>query len=288
MPAKLRIGAVAYLNTRPLVHGLAGSGAERLELSFDVPAVLAERMRRAELDVALLPVIELARIPDLEIVPGLGIVTRGPSRSVLLVSRLPLERIRRVALDPESRTSNALFRVLCARVWRIDPEIVEPRCGAPAGSLEEALADCDAVVRIGDKALFETPPADCQVEDLGEVWTRSTGLPFVWAAWIARRGVIDRQTYRLLHDARRRGVRAIEEIAASYAWNGTRDAGLARAYLDSHIRYRLGAAEIEGLGAFLDEAAAAGLISAVPAIRLALRSGACGEAADARFEESLR
>jgi len=282
----LRVGAVAYLNSRPLVHGLERSAA--FDLSFDVPARLAERMRGGELDVALLPVIELARIPDLEIVPGLGIVTRGPARSVLLVARGPLERLRRVALDPESRTSNALFGVLCSHVWGIAPARVEPRRAEPAGALADALADCDAAVRIGDKALFEAPPAGCELQDLGEVWTRATGLPFVWAAWIARRGVLDRRSYRLLHDARRRGVRAIGEIAESYSWRGVRDPALARTYLDSHIRYRLGAAELAGLERFFELAAAAALIPSRPTLRMALGPAGSEAARAERLEESLR
>jgi len=272
MPESLRIGAVAYLNTRPLVYGLEHASAPGLELSYDVPAVLAGKMQHGELDVALLPVIELARIPSLEVVPGLGIVTRGPARSVLLVARRPLDRLRRVALDPESRTSNALFRVLCRDVWRIDPQIVEPPAGTPrAPALAAALDDCDAVVRIGDKALFEQIPAGCHSEDLGEAWTRATGLPFVWAAWIARPGAVERTLYRALHDSRRAGVKAIDEIAAEYSWNGARHAELARSYLLEHIRYRLGSAELDGLTAFLRAAADAGIIDAAPTIRSALR-----------------
>ena len=179
MAGRVRIGAVAYLNTYPLVHGMQrGLGAGRVELSLDVPAVLSDRMQAGQLDIALLPVIELARMPELELVPGLGIVTRGPSRSVLLVSRRPIDAIRTIALDPESRTSNALVRVLCARAWGVEPEFRD----GPA-DLQGALEACDAVVRIGDKALFETVPQDCEAHDLGTAWTESTGLPFVFAAW---------------------------------------------------------------------------------------------------------
>ena len=117
MTRKIRIGAVSYLNTKPLIYGLErGLGADRVELSDDVPSVLAERMSRGEIDVALLPVIELARMPDLEVVPGLGITTFGPSRSVQLLSRVPVPAIERVALDRESRTSNALAQVLLGLV----------------------------------------------------------------------------------------------------------------------------------------------------------------------------
>jgi chorismate dehydratase len=267
----IRIGAVAYLNTRPLVYGLEqGSAAERIDLSYDVPSRLADRMASAELDVALLPIVELARIPDLELVPGLGIVTFGRSRSVLLVCRRPLGELRRVALDPESRTSNILTRVLFEDVWKRRPEFVT----GPA-SLNAALASSDAVVRIGDKALFEPLPEGSTVHDLGEVWTRTTGLPFVFAAWAARPGIVDRELYRLLHDSRRAGGRALREIAERYEWHGNSDADLAESYLTHNIHFRLGAAELSAIRTFLRAARVHGLIDREPEIRLALerRSG---------------
>ena len=122
MADPIRIGAVSYLNTRPLVYGLERErGAGAFELSYAAPAELADRMTAGQLDLALLPVIELAGMPELEVVPGLGIVTAGASRSVLLVSKKPLEQIETVALDPESRTSNALARVLFSKVWHRQP-----------------------------------------------------------------------------------------------------------------------------------------------------------------------
>ena len=264
---KIRVGAVSYLNTKPLIYGLEqGLGADRIELSDDVPSVLAGRMARGEIDVALLPVIELARMPDLEIVPGLGITTFGPSRSVLLVSRVPIPSIKRVALDGESRTSNALAQLLFAEVWGASPEF---EMGPLA--LDDALKDFDAVVRIGDKALFESPPAGLEIHDLGEVWTRASGLPFVFAAWTARPGVVDREIYRILHESRRRGVKVIDRIAEGFHWNGYHDPALVRGYLMEHIQYRLGAAEVQAMKRFLAAAERLNLVDRVPEIRLALR-----------------
>ena len=106
MRPKTRIGAVSYLNTRPLVFGLEQGLAEpRIDLSYDVPARLADRMLAGELDVALMPVIELARLPELEIIPGLAIGTFGPSRSVLLISRKPIEAVESIALDQDGQDS---------------------------------------------------------------------------------------------------------------------------------------------------------------------------------------
>jgi chorismate dehydratase len=272
----LSIGAVAYLNTRPLVAGLAGTPG--IALSYAVPALLAERMAAGLLDVALLPIVELSRLPHLELVPGLGITTCGPSRSVLLVGRRPPHEIRSLALDPHSRTSNVLARVLLAEVWG-----VAPRCTIGPAELDAALETADAAVRIGDKALFEPLPAGTIAHDLGAVWTERTGLPFVFAAWAARPGVVDRRLYVLLHDCRRRGRQQVARIAADYSWNGRKDPQLALAYLTEHMRYRLGAAELRGIERFFRAAHAHGLVDTVPEVRFALaRRGAPHAAAQAR------
>jgi len=269
MRGRVRIGAVSYLNTRPLVwglqHGLA-PGDERIELSFAPPAELADGMAAGRLDVALMPVIELARLPELEIVPGLGIVTQGPSRSVLLISSRPLDRVRTVALDRESRTSNALVQILFDRVWQQRPVF---DTGPP--ELARALAQADAVVRIGDKALFEPIPEGTEVHDLSEVWTRCTGLPFVYAAWVARPGVVDRELYGLLHRSRREGGRCLDEIARNYSWNGKRYPDVALAYLTENIRFRLGSAEVRGMERFFEAALIRGVIHRSPTIRFALQ-----------------
>jgi chorismate dehydratase len=275
----IRIGAVSYLNTRPLVFGMEqGLGRNRIELSYDVPAVLAERMRREELDVALMPVVALAEMPELELVPGLGIVTYGPSRSVLLLANRPLDEVRAVGLDPESRTSNALTRILFQRVWPGTP-VFEP---APRG-LDEALERFDAVVRIGDKALFEQAPHDVYVHDLGGVWTADTGLPFVFAAWIARPGVVYRVLYRMLHTSRREGSKMIPLIADDYSWQGLRDPQRSRLYLERNIRFKLGSPEVRAMELFFRSAAKLGLIDRAPTIKFvklgSTRRSGCHETA---------
>ncbi len=266
MSTKIRIGAVSYLNTRPLVFGLEQGIAEnRIELSYAVPARLTERMIAGELDIALMPVIELAKMPELEIVPGLAIGTSGPSRSVLLVSRRPIEEVKSIALDLESRTSNALVQVLCDRVWKATPRFVAGHRG-----LDEALLACDAAVQIGDKALFAEPPANTVVYDLGGVWSAAMDMPFVFAAWFCRPGVMDREIYEALHESKRRGVRTIGPIAEDYTWRGRQYPQLSQDYLEKNIRFRLGSAELEAMRAFFDAAAKIELIERAPEPRLAL------------------
>jgi chorismate dehydratase len=280
--AKIRIGAVSYLNTRPLVFGLEQGLAEnRIELSYAVPARLTDRMIAGDLDIALMPVIELAKMPELEIVPGLAIGTSGPSRSVLLVSRQPIEDVKSIALDAESRTSNALVQVLCDRVWKIAPQFSAGHRG-----LDEALLECDAAVQIGDKALFADPPAGTVVYDLGGVWSAAMGMPFVFAAWFCRPGVIDREIYEALHESKRRGVKTIGPIAEDYTWRGQQYPQLSKDYLEKNIRFRLGSAELDAMRKFLSAAAEIGLIDQAPEPRLALtRWTSCHETA-AQLKES--
>ena len=266
---RLRVGAVGFLNTRPLVYGLArGLGAERIDLRYDVPSLLADRMREGSLDIALLPVIELARMPELEVVPGLAIGTLGPARSVLLSCDRPIERLRSVAPDAESRTSNALAAVLLSRWWGREVRFTGPTEAA------------DGQVRIGDKALFEIRDEGRRIYDLAGAWTEWTGAPFVFAVWAARPGLVDRDVYRLLHESRRRGSRALDEIARDYRWQGRPAESVARPYLGESIRYRLGSAEVGGMKRFFREAVACGLIDREPEIRMALeRWSVCHEAA---------
>ena len=270
---KVRIGAVSYLNARPLVFGLEqGLDTSRFELTHDVPSVLASRMAADELDVALLPTIELARIPDLAIFPGLAIGSAGPCRSVLLVAARPLDEIRSISLDPESRTSNALVQVLCREAWGIMPQFtVGPR------DLDLALAEHDAVVRIGDKALFETLPAGLVAHDLGEAWTTLTRLPFVFAVWATRLGSMDRDVYQLLHDSKRAADLVLDVIADDYTYGGMQYPEIARSYLREAIRYRFGGPELAGLRRFLDAAGRLGLAPAAFELRIAFSAEArCG------------
>jgi chorismate dehydratase len=261
---KLKAGAVSYLNTRPLVFGIEqGLGADRLELSYDVPSVLARRMAAGELDLALLPVIELARIPHLVVVPGLAIGSLGNCRSVLLVAKTPLADVRSVALDPESSTSNALARVLFAEAWGGAPAfVIGPR------DLTLALEEHDAAVRIGDKALFAPVPPGTIAYDLGGAWTARTTLPFVFAVWATRQGVVDREIYETLHASRRAGAAVLPAIAADYTWNGRQHPEMALPYLRDAMRYRLGDPEVAAMRRFLAAAAGIGVIDAAPAIEL--------------------
>lgn len=255
--SRLRLGVVSYLNAEPLVYGLEKE--EGFELLRDVPSRVAERLHAGDLDLGMIPSIEYAR-GDYAIVPGVAITSRGPVRSVRLQLRRPLQQVGRVALDSSSRTSQALTRILMRERLGRDPEYVQmpPQ---PAAMLEEA----DAALLIGDPALFLDLPGETM--DLGEEWTRLTGLPFVYAFWAGPGGAIDAAGVRRLQEAQRQGVALLDRIAAGYRGLGTGMADRSESYLRHNMVYRLGEDELAGLREFYRRAFLLGLIPRCPELR---------------------
>jgi len=247
---RVRLGAVGYLNARPLVHGL-DRRADLFALRFDVPSRCATLLHDGGIDLGMIPSIEYLRGPEpYRIVPDLGIISDGEVASVALFSRVPLAEVRRVGLDTSSRTSAGLTRVLCREAWGIDP-VFEP---VPPG-VAAAVEGIDAALLIGDPALFlDHEAAGLTRIDLGTEWTRLTGLPFVWAFWAGRTGAVDAAGIVALQAARDAGVADSDAIADAYC--GVDRAAVCRAYLRDNIKYRLGDREAEGLSRFYELAAA--------------------------------
>jgi len=250
----VRLGAVGYLNARPLTWAL-DRAPDRWRVRYDLPAVCARLLHDNEVDLGLVPSIEYLRSDEYRFVPGVGIGSRGPVASVALFTRRPIEDIRHIALDTSSRTSVTLIRVLCERRYRIAPEFV------PHGpDLAAMVRDYDAGLLIGDPALEADPAALGATKiDLGEEWTEMTGLPFVYAAWTGRTGAIDDEQVRLLQEAQAEGVASYPAIAGEYGNNHAAATDRALAYLRDNMRYGLGADEVKGLQLFLDYAADLGL-----------------------------
>lgn len=257
----VRLGAVSYLNTKPLVHGLEQQ-TNRFSLRFDVPAQCAALLHEERIDVGLIPAIEYLR-GDYRVVPGVAIGSNGPVDSVALFCRVPVGDVRTVALDISSRTSVALTRILCARHWHIAPKLVpaEP-------DLRAMLARADGALVIGDPALDIDPEAQQLIKvDLGAEWKAMTGLPFVYAMWTGRPGVCDGSHVEALNAARDRGVADIPGIARCYAaGDAAREARLAR-YLGDNLKYGLGEAELAGLRQFHALAAELGLVPGLTPLR---------------------
>jgi chorismate dehydratase len=250
----LRVGAVGYLNARPLTWALDGF-PDRWAIRYDLPAVCSSLLHAGQVDLGLVPSIDYLQDPDYRFVPGVGIGSRGPIASVALFSRVPIERVTSIALDTSSRTSVALIRVLCRHRFGIEPEFV-----AHGPDLAAMTAAADAGLLIGDPA-FETDhqALGLQKTDLGEEWTAMTGLPFIYAAWTGRPGAVTAADVTALQEAQRAGVHSVDAIAAEYGRGDERRAARAAAYLRDNVKYGLGPDEAAGLQLFLNYAADLGL-----------------------------
>lgn len=261
--AGLRIGAVSYLNTRPLVQGLAEPGRP---VVYDLPSRLADRLASGNLDVALVPIVELFQGRGHVVVSDACIACRGPVRSVKLLFRTAPEAVRTIALDEGSRTSAVLSRVLLSRRFGVRPTLRSLRIGSRIES-----DDSDAVLVIGDRALGPPRGRFVEVWDLGEQWVSWTGLPFVFAVWAARGSVVAGADSNggglplsglkaLLEEARDRGLARLESIASEEAAPHGLSTDDCLSYLRDNLHYSLSDRERESIRLFYSMAAEESLV----------------------------
>ena len=259
MERRIRVGAVNYLNAKPLVEGLA-ERSPALDLVFDLPSRVADRMAAGDLDIGLIPVVEYFRGDGYSYLPNIAIASRGPVLSVTLFSRVPWADIRSVALDEGSRTSAALTQVLLRKRFGVSPQVEPLPIDVPADDLTT-----DAVLLIGDKAMRACLPGFEYAFDLGQEWTDWTGLPFVYAVWAVRPEVDADAVAGAFHAAKRFGMERVGRIAAREAPALGLDAGYCRRYLQTVIRYDLGPDELTGMNRYRSLCADAGLLGPRPA-----------------------
>ena len=236
----LRIGSVSFLNAKPLIYGL--EEADGLELKLDVPSRLLDGLMDGRFDVALLPVIDYQRMAGLRLLTSGGIGCDGHTLTVRIFSPVPIEQIETLACDTDSHTSVALARILLAEVRGIRPEFIP---------LDRA-ADRPGAARllIGDKVVCEEPPNLPHQLDLGYAWKQHTGLPFVFAAWMARSDVPLGDLPSQLENAKRLGLANVEAIIARHAVPRGWPAPIAREYLTRHLQYDIGPRHLEAIGLF--------------------------------------
>jgi chorismate dehydratase len=261
--APVRLGAVSYLNARPLVYGLERQ--PRFDLRYDIPSECARLLHAHAIDVGLIPSIEYLRGPQPYLfVPGPAVTSRGPVASVAIYTRMEPKDIRTIAMDTSSRTSVALSSVLLRRVFGAAPEAVPM-----APDLDAMLARADAALIIGDVALFLNPQSESvsrspqsaiQKLDLGALWFETTGLPFVYAVWAGWPDALTAADVHLLQRARDEGVADADGVARAYYPDDPARQAVAGRYLRDNIRYTLGAEELEGLRTFYRYATEAGLV----------------------------
>lgn len=249
----MRIGAVTYLNSKPLVYNLPEL-APSARITYDLPSRLADSLAAGRLDVALVPSVEFFRAAGHRIVSDACVACRGPVLSVKLHFRVPPQQVRTVALDEGSRTSAALTQILLTEMFGVRPA----KQPLPIGCGPETT-DADAVLLIGDRAMTEGYGArseergasgSCEVWDLGQKWCEWTGLPFVFAMWIARGDVDLSEVSEVLTKARDRGLQNLERIAAHEAPLVGISPALAVSYLRDNLHFELGPQERAGLRRF--------------------------------------
>lgn len=250
----LRIGSVSYLNAKPLIHGLDAD--DDLDLRLAVPSKLLAGLQQERFDVALLPVIDYQRLENLVLVPSGGIGCDGPTLTVRIFSKVPIDQIQTLACDTDSHTSVALARVVFAEMFHRRPVFFDLIHGEQRPT--------DARLLIGDKVVCEEPPGFDHQLDLGHAWRQITGLPFVFAIWTARAGVDLRDLPQRLELARQRGLENVDRIIEKYAVPRGWPAGMALQYLTCYLKFGIGERELAAIAKFHELAAQHGVIQGNP------------------------
>lgn len=239
---KIRVGIVNYLNTRPLIYGLQRPPmSEKIELIGDYPARIADMLLHDEIDVGLVPVAVLKKMPEYYIVGDYCIGTEGEIASVALFSEVPVHEIKKVYLDYQSRTSVELLKFLMREYWGIDPEIVQ----AEDESFREKLTGTTAGLVIGDRA-FEQRKKSTFIYDLGSEWRAITGLPFVFAVWVSKQKLPD-EFVSEFNTANSMGMQHIDELADTLDYKLYE----LKKYYQLHLSYRLDEPKQKGMKLFL-------------------------------------
>ena len=239
----IRLGSVSYLNAKPLIYGL--DEADDIELSLDVPAKLIGGLREGRFDVALLPIIDYQRLDGVRVIPSGGIGCDGPTLTVRVFSQVPVEQVRTLACDTHSHTSVALARVIYAEAYGVTPRLVPLDTDDPA-----ADPRAEARLLIGDKVVCEEPSGFPHQLDLGEAWKRLTGLPFLFAAWVARSGVDLGDLPERLAAAKVAGLADVDGIVRRHAVPRGWPPDLARRYMTDYLKYDVGPRQLEAVRLF--------------------------------------
>jgi chorismate dehydratase len=181
---KIRISAVSYTNTKPFLYGLQHSAIiDQIDLSLDIPSDCAQKLIDDKVDIGLIPVAATLNLPQWEIISAYCIGAVGAVNSVFIFSNCDIKDVKRVQLDPQSRTSNNLARVLLKNFWKVQPELI-----VGAADYSQSADNQTAFVQIGDRTFGKTNQYPF-VYDLAEEWQKFTGLPFVFAAWVANKPI---------------------------------------------------------------------------------------------------
>jgi chorismate dehydratase len=263
---RLRISAISYLNTAPLMWDFEhGDTGRQFDISYTLPSACARALQAGAADIGIIPAAAYSQIPGLMVLPGVAIASRRPVRSILLVSKVPVDQIRTVALDTSSMTSVALTKILFEK-WLGGGRTFTPM----SPDIEKMLAAHDAGLVIGDPAL-QIDRARYLTLDLAEEWIRYTGKPFVFAFWAVREGALreaapSQDLAAVFQQSRDHGLEpaSLDQISREWAPRlGLKESDV-RSYLNENIYYQLDAPCLEGLQLFYRYAAEIGALPAAP------------------------
>jgi len=239
---KIRVGAVSYLNTLPLIYGFKDKALQNeMDLIEAYPAHIAGMLISNEIDVGLVPVAVMPKLKVAHIISKYCIGASSPVTSVCLFSDVPIEEVKEVMVDYQSRTSAALLKILLQKYWKQQPLLIDTQSG-----YEDTFGGHTAALIIGDRALQQRQHSN-YIYDLAEAWMQMTGLPFVFAAWVANKQLPESFITRF-DEATGLGLQHIDEIvkATSYPIYNL------HTYFTKNIDYRLDAKKLEGLNLFLE------------------------------------
>ncbi|MBZ5655956.1 MAG: menaquinone biosynthesis protein [Acidobacteriia bacterium] len=265
--SRLKISAISYLNTAPLMWDFEhGAASADFDISYTIPSACAEALREGTADIGIIPAAAYATIPDLVIIPDVAIASRQAVRSILLVSKVPLEQIRTVALDTSSMTSVALAKILFAK-WLGGAR----EYAGMAPDLKTMLAEHDAALLIGDPALRVDRTRYVSL-DLAEEWIARTGKSFVFAFWAIRNLALAGRNgpaiAKVFQKSRDHGLapKNLEAIAHEWAPRLALTAEATRVYLTQNIHYYLDPQCLEGLDLYYRLGAEVGALPPAPSL----------------------
>src|ERR1700680_702098 len=263
---RLRISAISYLNTAPLMWDFR-HGSPAFDISYTVPSGCAAELAAGSADIGIIPAAAFASIPGLAIIPGVAIASKHPVRSIILFSKVPLEKVQTVALDNSSLTSVALVQILFAKWWGGSRQFV-----SASPHLERMLEQHDAALVIGDTAL-QVDRSHYITYDLAEEWIQFTGKPFVFAFWAVREAVIKDFSSDYLTSvfqrSRDNGLKpeSLNAIASEWAPRLNLAENDVKSYLTKNIHYDLDRECVEGLSIFFEYAQQCGFLPTPPQLR---------------------
>lgn len=241
---KIKISVVSYLNSKPFIHGLKESEImQNIDLQLDIPSVCAQKLLDNKVDVGLIPVAVIPLLKEPFIISDYCIGATGKVASVCLYSQVPLNEIKTILLDYQSRTSVTLVKVLAKEHWKIQPDWKNAET-----DFEDKIEGNTAAVIIGDRT-FGIEEKYPYRYDLAEEWQKLTGLPFVFACWVANKP-LPPEFIEEFNSALKNGMDAIDQVSNEISATGTYSTDVAY-YLKNNISYSFDQPKKQGLELFL-------------------------------------